>query len=221
MATCGKILRRTLRTLMVGIPSLVGLYFLVAILLGAIPVAPDPEDCRHQQHAYLTSNGIHAEVVLRAEDLDSTFLQQLALHENAEYLSFGWGDRNFYLETPTWDRMKAGPTLEALFWPWSRSLVHLTVYDGLLMDWIPLELCQQDMQALQQYLRSSFQVSSDGSFTSVEAELYGVHNYFYEGRGHYHVFYTCNTWLNRGLKRSGQRAALWTPFDRAILRKHE
>jgi len=45
---------------------------------------------------------------------------------------------------------------------------------------------------------------------------YGKNDVFYEARGRYHMFFTCNTWANNALKKSGLPAALWAPFDKGI-----
>ncbi|MFM7854609.1 MAG: DUF2459 domain-containing protein [Flammeovirgaceae bacterium] len=44
---------------------------------------------------------------------------------------------------------------------------------------------------------------------------------FYEAKGTYNLFFTCNTWVNEGLKKAGLKACLWTPFDSGLLRKYD
>ena len=46
-------------------------------------------------------------------------------------------------------------------------------------------------------------------------------NSFYEAKGSYSFFYTCNTWANNGLKAMGQKAALWTPSDFGIFQHYK
>ena len=45
---------------------------------------------------------------------------------------------------------------------------------------------------------------------------YRDHDAFYEGVGTYSLFRTCNTWANKALKVSGQKACLWTPVDKGM-----
>ncbi|UOP01875.1 DUF2459 domain-containing protein [Kingella potus] len=40
---------------------------------------------------------------------------------------------------------------------------------------------------------------------------------FYEAEGRYHLFNTCNSWLNRRLAESGLRSVVWTPFAAPLL----
>ena len=47
--------------------------------------------------------------------------------------------------------------------------------------------------------------------------VYGNHDIFYEAKGSYNLFYTCNTWTNSALKAANQKASLWTVYDKGIL----
>ena len=37
---------------------------------------------------------------------------------------------------------------------------------------------------------------------------------FFEGRGSYHLFRTCNVWTNEAVAAAGLPAGLWAPFER-------
>ena len=54
--------------------------------------------------------------------------------------------------------------------------------------------------------------------------LKGVHHQsndaFYEAKGHYHLFNTCNTWLNDKLVESGLKGVYWTPFSSPLLEQY-
>ena len=50
------------------------------------------------------------------------------------------------------------------------------------------------------------------------ASGFGATDAFYEARGRYSPFFTCNTWSNLALKRAGLPCCVWTPFARPILR---
>ena len=45
------------------------------------------------------------------------------------------------------------------------------------------------------------------------SELYDA---FYDAKGKYSLFYTCNTWANCALKAANQKASLWTVYDKGI-----
>ena len=52
---------------------------------------------------------------------------------------------------------------------------------------------------------------------AVGASGFGATDAFYEARGCYHPFFTCNTWCNLALKRAGLPCCVWTPFASPIL----
>lgn len=45
---------------------------------------------------------------------------------------------------------------------------------------------------------------------------YGANDAFFEARGHYSLFETCNEWTRRGLAAAGVRVPVWAPFDKAL-----
>ena len=76
-------------------------------------------------------------------------------------------------------------------------------------------------QKLIQYITNSFQVDPSGNFIKVNTNIhYDKGDAFYEAKGSYSIFKTCNTWTNAALKACGQRSCLWTIFDTGILKKY-
>ena len=84
-------------------------YVLCAWLLPFIPVNTGFDASDDQTLSiYVVSNGVHTDLCLPAQTeycdwhrlLDPSLFEQ----HNAgfEYVSIGWGDKGFYLETPTW-----------------------------------------------------------------------------------------------------------------------
>ena len=68
---------------------------------------------------FILSNGVHTDIVMPASNahLDwSTFFptQNTWSKENGyPFISLGWGDKGFYLETPTWADLKTSTALKA------------------------------------------------------------------------------------------------------------
>ncbi len=69
---------------------------------------------------YLRTNGVHAELILptRAGNTDWSIehppAHMRSLSEPLEWVAFGWGDRGFFAQTPTWADLKPGTALMAL-----------------------------------------------------------------------------------------------------------
>lgn len=75
---------------------------------------------------------------------------------------------------------------------------------------------------LVKYINSSFDMEQNGSPALVKSDVrYGLSDAFYEAKGSYSLFTTCNTWANSALKSCGQKACIWTPFDTGIFALYE
>jgi hypothetical protein len=71
------------------------------------------------------------------------------------------------------------------------------------------------------YIEKSFQFSEGGLTICIPNKGYWDFDAFYESKGKYSLFSTCNSWINGGLKESDLPACLWTPLSYAIFDKYE
>ncbi len=173
---------------------------------------------------YLKTNGVHTDLVVPVRHAlkdwrpDLAFAHTRSGDTTATYVGIGWGDKGFYLETPTWADLKASTAFKAAFGLGGTAL-HATFYNGLRegRDCIRLPLRGDQYQRLVRYIENSFDRDATGSTQWIQtAAVYGEFDAFYEAKGAYSLFHTCNTWANDGLKACGQKACRWTPFDRGI-----
>lgn len=134
------------------------------------------------------------------------------------YLGFGWGDKEFYLETPTWADLKFKTAIQAVFGSGSAA-IHTTFYPMVAAgpDCIKINLSKAQYLKLICYIDRSFLKDGAGNYIRIGVPGYGYHDAFYDAKGRYSLFYTCNTWTNDGLKICRQRACLWTPFAQGVL----
>jgi uncharacterized protein (TIGR02117 family) len=148
------------------------------------------------------------------------FDHTLANDSSYHYVGIGWGDKGFYLDTPTWADLKVSTALKAAFWL-SSSAMHATFYRKAELypgpDCIALHITRTQYAQLIDYIQASFRHDAAGQIELIPGHSYGRDDAFYEAHRVYSVFYTCNTWANNGLKISGQKACLWTPMERGIM----
>jgi uncharacterized protein (TIGR02117 family) len=220
-----RVLRKTAKALLytvLSIIGLVGLYLLAAWALSRIPVAR--EEGPAEVEIYLLSNGVHSDIVLPAcNDIRDwrtkvPVSNTIGNDSTANYLALGWGDKGFYLETPTWNDLKFSTAFKAAF-ALSSSAMHATYYNYMNTG----HDCKRMMISREQYVRlvafidKSFKQDADGRFIYIPTNVnYGSNDAFYDANKRYHLFHTCNTWTNNALKSCGQLACLWTPFDKGI-----
>jgi uncharacterized protein (TIGR02117 family) len=220
----------TLVSIVIGVPSL---YVLAAFGLAFIPVnsgfvEPPPGVGIEIQ---LISNGIHVDFLLPARTTARNWSQDFPLASFAglagesdpqawPYVLVGWGDRAIYTETPTWSDLKVSTALKAVFWP-TPSALHVQYLRNRFQEdegCRNVRVTEAAYRKLCEYIDESVEHDLEGRGLLIPQKGYGPTDNFYEGRGSYHAFNTCNSWASRGLARMGLPTALWSPFTFGVLR---
>jgi len=202
---------------------LVALYLSAAYLLSRIAVAKE-DTARADIPLYILTNGVHTDLVMPVRNQQIDWSKEV-LFENtsgkdtsAQWIAFGWGDKGFYLETPAWADLKFSTAFKAAF-ALSHAAMHTSFYRTMAEgpDCVKINISRRQYARLATYIRSSFTTDSAGHFIHIVTRAnYGANDAFYEAGGSYSLFHTCNTWANNALKSCGQKACLWTPFDKGI-----
>src|SRR5690606_38943158 len=188
------------------------LYLVISLLLTYITIHPEPETLEKDKSVYLSSNGVHAAIVIHKNDLEPILLEGLHYSDGDEYFSFGWGDENFYLNTPTWSDLTIKNAITAIFTS-SSTLIHLTRYKNVQQDWVKIKVSRDQLKHLNEYIYETFETGKDHQKIILFGKGYGSNDDFYKARGNYTGLKTSNTWVNTALKQSNLKACLWTPFE--------
>lgn len=199
------------------LPTFLVLYVVLSLILPRIPVNKKSSEAQQQHQLYARTNGIHMDFVLPVALLPTLVHQQLQPAPNARYVGIGWGDRGFYLDTPTWAELRPSVALNAMFIP-SPTVMHVTDYQLLDEEWLVFGLDDHQLKQLIDYIYATFQTDAAGQVTELVGKGYTEDDRFYEANGKYMFYKTCNTWVNIGLKRSGVKTAVWTSTDKGVSR---
>lgn len=195
-------------------------YLVISLILSLIPVNKTESVIEQEQTIFLNTNGIHLEVIIAKSDINATLLDGLKYSEQDKYISFGWGDENFYLNTPTWNDLTFSNAFKALFLN-SSTLIHLTRYSNKQHGWVEIKTDRQHLHQLNNFLLNTFQLDDRGNKIILAGKGYSSTDDFYKANGSYSCFNTCNSWVNAGFKASGLKCCLWTPFDFGLLKKYQ
>lgn len=195
--------------------NVISLYLVVAFLLSYIPVNNSYDSDIGQNEIYLNTNGVHLDIIIPRDRL-LTQMQSLILREDEAYLAFGWGDRDFYINTPEWSDLTFNTAFKALFLK-SETLMHVTRFSKRRKKWHPIEIDNESLNLLLIHIHNSFVTSSSGEYMSVDCDAYGNRDSFYEAKNSYNLFTTCNSWVNQGFKKAGIKTSYWTPFDFPVI----
>ena len=204
------------------------LYALAAFVLPYISIAAE-DDPQDDVTIYIKTNGVHTDIVVptRNEQIDwskeAKFSHIASGNTNYQYLAIGWGDKGFYLETPTWAELKASVAFKAAT-GLSSSAIHTTYYREMNIGKAcrKIQISKNQYANLIKYIQESIRPDANGHWVNIETDAnYGNSDAFYEAKGRYSLFYTCNSWANNALRACGQKHCLWTPFDKGIFKLYE
>lgn len=200
-------------------------YALVGTILSLIPVNGNAEP-GGDVVVYLIRSDVHTDIVVptRTERIDwSTVVPPGDTSDKVarEFLAFGWGSQDFYLNVPEWSDLTPGIAIKAISGTGGTAL-HTTYKNeptvGAKCRRLSLSSAQYD--ALVQYILASGKRSELGAFMRIDHKGYNQSDAFYEGTGRYSPVFTCNTWANSALKVCGQKGCLWTFLPHPIFWKY-
>ena len=195
-------------------------YVIISLILSSITIDRIASNESSENLIYLNTNGVHLDFVIPIENVDSLVLSGIKYNRNEKYLSFGWGDENFYINTPTWEDLTFINAFSAMFLE-SSTLIHVTRYKQKRSDWVEIKVTETELRKLNNYLLNTFEINEDGMKIILENKGYSSIDDFYKSKGSYSCLKTCNSWVNIGFKESGLKSCLWTPFDFGLLNKYE
>ena len=199
------------------------LYISAVFLLPLIPVNKEKVKPNNQITAYILTNGVHTDIVVpvKSEAIDwSTFIPFTDTKSKKEYkyIAFGWGDKGFYLDTPEWKDLKFSTAFKAAFWL-GESAMHTTFYDEMIIgeDCKRVDMSLEEYKQLISYIKNSYDLDQNNKVELIKTDaVYGNNDAFYEAKGSYSLFFTCNTWASNALKSANKEAPLWTATQQGI-----
>jgi len=206
-----------------------GLLLILLLYFGAVFTLPKITYSGQSQEksvlCYLKSNGSHVDLVMPIRTASFHWLEKLNL-EHIEYkdsvfnwVAFGWGDKNFYLNTPTWGDLTFSTAFKAAFWL-GNGAIHVTYYAELSESelCLPFYLSEKQSRELYHFILNDFKVDELKTPLLIETNMnYGPRDCFYESTKKYSLFHTCNTWVNDALKTIKSKHCLWTALEFGVM----
>lgn len=195
-------------------------YIIISLILTYITVNKTELSIENNKEVYLSTNGVHLDIIISINELNIELKEGLKFTQDEKYFSFGWGDENFYLNTPTWNDLTFGNAFKAMFLK-SPTLIHLTKYKQIRKYWTKVILSESELKKLNQFISESFKKDVSGNKIIIANSGYSRNDDFYKANGSFSCFKTCNSWVNKAFKESDLKSCLWTPFDFGLINKYE
>lgn len=199
------------------------LYLTLAILFSIISIGGDNEI--NGVKIYIKTNGVHTDICLPVKHADKNWTEFIPLADfpkvkDPTYISIGWGDKGFFLDTPTWDDLTFSTAFKAAFLP-SETAMHvqyLSKEPQVSTTTKQKFISEIKYRSLCDFITDSFKPSVDKNVMLIPFKGYWSDDNFYEAQGSYHLFNTCNAWTNRALKIAGVKTSLLALFSDGIMR---
>lgn len=201
--------------------------YLTIVLIGLIiSVNNDYNKDVGEIDMYVASNGIHTDICLPVTSYGVDWTEFIStnsfngIKKRPKYISIGWGDKGFFLDTPEWGDLTFETAFNAAFLP-SPTAMHVAYKNECPIENEKVKYCpitKIKFLLLVDFIKTSFQLQNNQSPIIIEGKGYTEFDNFYEAKGNYHLFRTCNTWTNKALSIAGVKTSALALFEKGILR---
>ncbi len=200
--------------------ALVALFLLVAWIGSSIARNAGWTEPTEGIEIMVGTNGVHTELVLPLvtpeKDWRSTFPATDVPASNAPYthVAVSWGEREVFLNTPTWSDLTLSTAVGALIG--GESLVHVAHYirPAPGPDNRPLRLTRAQYAKLVMQIEDALAPVAQ----RVRHRGYAEYDVFYSANGQYNWSNTCNQWTSDTLAAAGVQTGRWTPFAGGVMK---
>ena len=190
------------------------LYFLTAHLLTFVP-SKRVETVKQNQKIYILYDEMHSDILLNIEGINQKLKTELKpiIQDRKGYLAFGWGDKETYLNTPTWNDIKISTSLKALFIN-TPSILHISFYRNVdrFKNIKKVELSKEEKGKLEESILETFDLENREIYKG-----YSRDDLFYSSIYSYNLFHTCNTWTGDRLREANVSMSYWTPLSSNVI----
>jgi uncharacterized protein (TIGR02117 family) len=198
------------------IALILGAYMMAAVVGSLLPTRTDWAEAGAGTDIIVHDNGIHTSIILPNSDQTAPprFDGDVFLADRARYpwVAIGWGDREFYLNTPTWAELSPRVGVTALIGS-GQSLIHEDRLEHLNLEgeMRRVRLSDAELQRLLAHINAMR--------TQTVIAGYGADDRFFEAKGSegYSILYTCNNWVADALHAAGVQTGRWTPLPFGVM----
>jgi len=193
------------------------IFISVAYIFSLFPSTQINQTAKKSEEIFILYDEMHTDIILNTKYLNRKLTHYLSplVRKREGYLAFGWGDKESYLNTPTWDKIRLSTTLKALFIN-SSSLIHVHFYKEVkqFKNLKKLLISHPQINLLVENILKSF---DQKKVEKEQQQGYGFEDYFYPSIHSYNLFNTCNTWSGKQLREINISVSYWTPFSWNII----
>ena len=196
----------------------VGLFMLAGWIGSSIARNTDWREPADGVEIMVLTNGVHTALILPARTRWRDWHRDFPpAHVNASarpytHVAVSWGEREVFLNTPTWADLSPLTVLRILGIG-GEGLLHVEHYvrPGANDYTRPVRLSAAQYRKLVAQIALSLPPRGSSYYPG-----YDAHDVFYESSGRYTFTRTCNQWTSDALAAAGVRVGRWTPFASGV-----
>ena len=175
---------------------------------------------------FIRSNGVHTDFVLPVRNQHiawDTFIAPSVCNADSSYnyIALGWGDKGFFLNTPTWADLTFSTAFVA-----ASGLGESAMHVDYLKNAPKIGergkrymISAEQYELLIHYIKQSF-TFRENKVMLIDHAGYGARDKFFEANGRYSLFMTCNEWTGDGMQAADMEVGIWTPLEFGIMADH-
>lgn len=192
-------------------------YVAAALVGGSLPANAGWRPAKDGVTIWVESNGIHTGLVMPKVAAGVDWRGSAPAGDLGDprygsfgYVAIGWGEKGFYLGTPTWRAVRPGLIVRAVTGS-DVTLMHVEHVPGPAADARAVILTPAQYRRLAAFVAASFRPGGR------RYAGYGRNDAFYGARGRYDAVRTCNSWTGDALRQAGVRIGRWTPLPATVM----
>lgn len=208
--------RYPVRTRTMGLLSGIGclaLSFLTILLLSQQGASQTQASCESQ--LCIAQYDFHLNFLIPAHLVSPGWRSEFNLDQSTRYLSIGWGERNFYIASPTEPMPTLTLGIRALLLP-NPSVIRVRQLHTLPPNHRCVPVSGAALQEVMQFIHRSFERSPQGQIIPI-ARNSRLRAQFYAARGTYSLVNNSNSWMIEGLEIAGVDVPEWAISADAIM----
>jgi uncharacterized protein (TIGR02117 family) len=214
-------LRRIFRAIAGWFALALGLFFLTGWIGSSIPRNGDWRETPDGIEIMIETNGVHTAIVMplvtAQKDWRTDFPAEDVGAPGRAYthVSVSWGEREVFLETPTWWDLSPLTVLRIIGLG-GEGLIHAAHYVRPAPDPTirPLRISEAEYQRLVGRIEGALPPGASRR----RYRGYSDHDVFYDAPGRYTPLNTCNQWTSDTLAAAGIRTGWWTPLAGGVMK---
>lgn len=183
------------------------IYIFISFLFPIIKVNKNLKHENQEIEIFLVGDEIHTDIVIAKKHFNYDFYGFDSQIKEKKYVSYGWGDKGFYIETRTWKNLHPKTLFKAIFGinDVVMKVCYLNLNDISNKKIRKIKINKDQLKTLVEYILDNF-----SNFLPIENSRYTQFDNFYPAKGRYSIFNTCNNWVNNALKKINIKTSIWT-----------